>query len=144
MSIGKTLVKVEITKGSKLKYELDHHGRLVLDRIVRLPYPAAYGAIMDTQGPDGDPLDVFILNLPKGVPRDTLVKVRIIAKIEMTDGGIQDDKYLAMLERPLGTVFNTANAIIRIRKFLRLYKYGTVVGATLSAKCSQVAEWLAL
>ena len=55
---------VEISKGSKKKYELDKAtGMLMLDRILYTSthYPANYGFIPRTYGDDGDPLDVLLL-----------------------------------------------------------------------------------
>ena len=52
---------IEISKGSKNKYELDKEtGLLILDRILHTSthYPANYGFIPRTYGDDGDPLDV--------------------------------------------------------------------------------------
>ena len=51
---------IEISKGSKNKYELDKEtGLLILDRILHTSthYPANYGFIPRTYGDDGDPLD---------------------------------------------------------------------------------------
>ncbi len=53
---------IEITKGSKKKYELDKTtGMLVLDRILYTSthYPANYGFIPRTYAEDDDPLDVL-------------------------------------------------------------------------------------
>ena len=55
---------IEISKGSKNKYELDKEtGFLILDRILHTSthYPANYGFIPRTYGDDGDPLDVLLL-----------------------------------------------------------------------------------
>ena len=55
---------IEISKGSKNKYELDKEtGLLILDRILHTSthYPANYGFIPRTYGDDGDPLDVLLL-----------------------------------------------------------------------------------
>ena len=55
---------IEITKGSKNKYELDKEsGLLRLDRILYTSthYPANYGFIPRTLSEDGDPLDVLVL-----------------------------------------------------------------------------------
>ena len=49
---------IEISKGSKNKYELDKEtGLLILDRILHTSthYPANYGFIPRTYGDDGDP-----------------------------------------------------------------------------------------
>ena len=51
---------VEISKGSKKKYELDKEtGYIILDRILHTSthYPANYGFIPRTYGDDEDPLD---------------------------------------------------------------------------------------
>ena len=63
-------VTIEIPKGQRNKYEVDHEtGRVRLDRYLYTPmaYPADYGFIEDTLGEDGDPLDALVL-LPLSVP----------------------------------------------------------------------------
>ena len=55
---------IEISMGSKNKYELDKEtGMLLLDRILftATHYPANYGFIPRTYSDDGDPLDVLVL-----------------------------------------------------------------------------------
>ena len=55
---------IEISKGSKKKYELDKEtGLLILDRILYTSthYPANYGFIPRTFAKDRDPLDVLVL-----------------------------------------------------------------------------------
>ena len=55
---------VEISKGSKNKYELDKStGLIMLDRILYTSthYPANYGFIPLTYAKDFDPLDVLVL-----------------------------------------------------------------------------------
>ena len=57
-------VVVEIPRGSRNKYELDHHtGVIRLDRRLfsATVYPADYGFIPDTLGEDGDPLDALVI-----------------------------------------------------------------------------------
>ena len=57
------LAIIEISKGSKNKYELDKEsGLLILDRILYTSthYPANYGFIPKTLADDGDPLDVLV------------------------------------------------------------------------------------
>ena len=73
-------VLVEIPKGQRNKYEVDHEtGRIRLDRMLftSTQYPADYGFIENTLGLDGDPLDALVLlagadlpGLPDQVPRD--------------------------------------------------------------------------
>ena len=56
-------VVVEIPKGSRNKYELDHEtGQIMLDRMLftSMQYPADYGFIEGTLGGDGDPLDALV------------------------------------------------------------------------------------
>ena len=55
---------VEIPKGSRNKYEIDHHtGEIFLDRMLftATRYPADYGFIPHTLAEDGDPLDAMAL-----------------------------------------------------------------------------------
>ena len=57
-------VVVEIPKGSRNKYEMDHHtGVIRLDRRLfsATVYPADYGFVPDTLAEDGDPLDALVL-----------------------------------------------------------------------------------
>ena len=56
------IATIEISKGSKKKYELDKEtGLIILDRILYTSthYPANYGFIPRTLGDDKDPLDVL-------------------------------------------------------------------------------------
>ena len=89
---------IEISKGSKCKYELDKEtGMLRLDRVLYTAthYPANYGFIPRTYADDGDPLDVLVLCSEAIVPM-TLVQVYPIGAIRMIDGGKQDDKIIAL------------------------------------------------
>ena len=89
---------IEISKGSKCKYELDKAtGMLRLDRVLYTAthYPANYGFIPRTYADDGDPLDVLVLCSEAIVPM-TLVQVYPIGAIRMNDGGKQDDKIIAL------------------------------------------------
>jgi len=57
---------IEISRGSKVKYELDKAtGLLRVDRILysSVTYPANYGLVPQTFCDDGDPLDVLVLAL---------------------------------------------------------------------------------
>jgi len=57
-------VLVEIPKGERNKYEVDHvSGRIRLDRMLftSTAYPADYGFIENTLGQDGDPLDAMVI-----------------------------------------------------------------------------------
>ncbi|MBR6564266.1 MAG: inorganic diphosphatase [Clostridia bacterium] len=89
---------IEISKGSKKKYELDKEtGHIILDRILYTSthYPANYGFIPRTYGDDGDPLDVLLLCAETLEPM-TLVKAKPIGVISMIDNGQGDEKIIAV------------------------------------------------
>ncbi len=89
---------VEISKGSKTKYELDKEtGFIILDRILYTSthYPANYGFIPRTYGDDNDPLDVLLLCSEELEPL-TLVRAYPIGVISMIDNGRNDEKIIAI------------------------------------------------
>ena len=89
---------IEISKGSKLKYELDKQtGLLVLDRILYTSthYPANYGFIPRTLADDGDPMDVLVLSSEAMIPL-SLVRCYPIGVITMLDQGRLDEKIIAI------------------------------------------------
>ncbi len=89
---------IEISKGSKNKYELDKDtGLLSLDRILYTSthYPASYGFIPRTYAEDGDPLDVLVLCSESILPL-TIVQCYPIGAISMLDSGDADEKIIAV------------------------------------------------
>ena len=91
-------VTIEIPKGSRNKYEVDHvSGRIRLDRTLftATQYPADYGFIDDTLGQDGDPLDALVL-LSEPTSPGCLVTARAICMFRMTDEAGPDDKVLCV------------------------------------------------
>ena len=91
-------VTVEIPKGQKNKYEVDHHsGRIRLDRTLftSTQYPADYGFIEDTLGQDGDPLDALVLVSEPTFP-GCLIECRAIGMFRMRDEAGGDDKVLCV------------------------------------------------
>ncbi len=89
---------VEISKGSRKKYELDKEtGLIILDRILYTSthYPANYGFIPRTYGDDGDPLDVLLLCAENLEPL-SLVRAYPIGVISMIDDGRNDEKIIAV------------------------------------------------
>ena len=75
-------VVIEIPKGSRNKYELDHEtGRVYLDRVLftTFVYPTDYGFFEGTLGLDGDPVDALVL-LEYPVPPGVFVKVPHVAR----------------------------------------------------------------
>ena len=89
---------IEISKGSKNKYELDKDtGLLSLDRVLYTSthYPANYGFIPGTYAEDNDPLDVLLLCSESILPM-TLVRAYPIGVISMIDNGNADEKIIAV------------------------------------------------
>lgn len=95
-------VTIEIPRGSRNKYEVDHEsGKIYLDRYLFTPmaYPADYGFIDHTLGEDGDPLDALVI-LPESVFPGVIVKARIVGVFKMTDEAGGDDKLLCVADDP--------------------------------------------
>lgn len=91
-------VVVEIPKGSRNKYEVDHEtGRVHLDRYLytAMGYPTDYGYIDNTLGKDGDPLDALVL-LPESTFPGVVIKCRPVAMFNMTDEAGGDEKVLCV------------------------------------------------
>ncbi|TWH10201.1 inorganic pyrophosphatase [Rhodococcus rhodochrous J45] len=91
-------VTIEIPKGQRNKYEVDHEtGRVKLDRYLytSFGYPADYGYIENTLGEDGDPLDCMVL-LPESVLPGVIVEARPVGMFKMVDEAGGDDKILAV------------------------------------------------
>ena len=89
---------VEISKGSKKKYELDKETGLIrLDRILYTSthYPANYGFIPRTYGDDNDPMDVLLICTEALEPM-CLVQAYPIGVITMIDSGRRDEKIIAI------------------------------------------------
>ena len=89
---------VEISKGSKKKYELDKEtGFIILDRILHTSthYPANYGFIPRTYGDDKDPLDVLVL-CSEPIEPMSLVRCYPIGVMNMIDNGMGDEKIIAI------------------------------------------------
>ncbi len=91
-------VVIEIPKGSRNKYEVDHEtGRVYLDRVLftSFVYPIDYGFFENTLGGDGDPLDALVL-LEYPVFPGVGVKVRPVGVLRMSDEAGMDEKIIAV------------------------------------------------
>lgn len=89
---------IEIPKGSRNKYEVDHEtGRVYLDRVLftNFVYPTDYGFFENTLGLDGDPLDVLVL-LEYPLFPGVGVKVRPVGMLNMSDEAGEDAKVIAV------------------------------------------------
>jgi inorganic pyrophosphatase len=91
-------VTVEIPKGQRNKYEVDHAtGRIRLDRMLftSTRYPSDYGFIEDTLADDGDPLDALVI-LDEPTFPGCLITCRVIGMFRMRDEMGLDDKVLCV------------------------------------------------
>jgi inorganic pyrophosphatase len=94
-------VVIEIPRGSRNKYEIDHEsGRVFLDRrlFTATTYPADYGYIPETLGGDGDPLDALVL-LEDPVYPGVWVQARPLGVLYMHDEAGEDAKLICVPPR---------------------------------------------
>jgi len=91
-------VIIEIPKGSRNKYEMDHEtGAIWLDRhlFTATTYPADYGFVNHTLGEDGDPLDALVLLEEPTFP-GCHIKARPVGVFWMQDEAGGDAKILCV------------------------------------------------
>jgi len=91
-------VTIEIPKGQRNKYEVDHDtGRIRLDRMLftSTRYPHDYGFIEGTLGEDGDPLDALVILEEPTFP-GCLIRCRAVGMFHMRDEKGGDDKVLCI------------------------------------------------
>ena len=91
-------IVVEIPRGSRNKYEYDHHlGVMRLDRRLfsATVYPADYGFVPDTLAEDGDPLDALVLLEEPTFP-GCWVTARPVGVLWMTDDAGPDAKLICV------------------------------------------------
>src|ERR671932_105693 len=91
-------VLVEVPKGSRNKYEVDHDsGEIRLDRqlFTAMRYPADYGVIVDTLGEDTDPLDALVV-LDEPTFPGCRIECRALGVFWMEDEKGRDAKILAL------------------------------------------------
>lgn len=89
---------IEIPRGSRNKYEMDHEtGRIRFDRVLYSPmfYPADYGFVENTLGLDGDPIDVLVFLTKPTVP-GCVIEVKTIGVLKMSDDKGQDEKLICV------------------------------------------------
>ena len=94
-------VVVEIPRGSRNKYEMDHDtGAIWLDRMLftATQYPADYGFVPETLAEDGDPLDVLVL-LDEPTFPGCHIRVRPVGVFWMADEAGPDAKILCVPAR---------------------------------------------
>lgn len=102
-SLFTTQAFIEITQGSRIKYEWDFDQK-ILQAVRTLPenyvFPVNYGFIPKTYAPDDDELDIFVFS-SNPIIAPSLVNVQIAGVLEMTDKGIRDDKVIAYMQNDL-------------------------------------------
>ena len=126
----KFLAMIEISKGSKNKYELDKEtGHLILDRVLftSTHYPQNYGFIPRTFANDYDPLDVLVLCSESILPM-SFVECVPIGVLIMTDNGLNDEKIIAVaVNDPFYNSYKDINEVPQhimdeIKHFFAVYK----------------------
>jgi inorganic pyrophosphatase len=91
-------VVVEIPKGTRNKYEVDHEtGYIWLDRMLftSTRYPADYGFVPETLAKDGDPLDALV-RLDEPTFPGCHIRARPIGVFIMSDEHGEDAKVLTV------------------------------------------------
>jgi inorganic pyrophosphatase len=91
-------VVVEIPRGSRNKYEIDHEsGHVFLDRrlFTATTYPADYGFVPHTLGEDGDPLDALVLLEDPTYP-GVWVEAKPVGVLWMSDEAGSDAKLICV------------------------------------------------
>ncbi|MFE5078650.1 inorganic diphosphatase [Streptomyces halstedii] len=91
-------VIVEIPRGSRNKYEMDHAlHRIRLDRLLftSTRYPFDYGYVEGTLGRDGDPLDALVMGEEPTFP-GCAIRCRAVGVFVMSDENGPDEKVLCV------------------------------------------------
>jgi len=148
-------VLIEIPKGSRNKYEMDHAtNRLRLDRTLftSTQYPADYGYVENTLGQDSDPLDALVLLHEPTFP-GCLILARTIGMFRMTDEAGPDDKLVCVaVGDPRMDHLKDINDLplferLEIQHFFEVYKDlepgKSVEGATWAGRAQAEAEVVA-
>jgi inorganic pyrophosphatase len=81
-------VRIEIPKGGFLKRRPDGS----IDFMSPFPSPFAYGSVIDTLAPDGDPEDALVIGASPEV--GATVSYPVWGRVRFVDGGIADDKWV--------------------------------------------------
>jgi len=123
-------VVIEIPRGSRNKYEIDHEdGRVYLDRrlFTATTYPADYGFLENTLAGDGDPLDALVLNDDPVFP-GVICEARPVGVLFMRDEAGEDAKLICVppKEPRFSKVFEisdlTPQLVSEVEHFFNVYK----------------------
>ena len=107
-------VIIEIPSHSDpVKYEVDKEtGAMFVDRFMgtAMHYPCNYGYIPQTLSEDGDPADVLVVT-PIPVISGSVIRVRPLGMLEMTDEGGKDSKIIAVPVDKLSSLYSDMNSV---------------------------------
>ncbi|MEH2245748.1 inorganic diphosphatase [Nostoc sp.] len=135
-------VLIEITGGSKNKYEYDKElEAFALDRVLysSVQYPYDYGFVPNTLAEDGDPLDGMVIIDEPTFP-GCIIAARPIGFLEMIDGGDRDEKILCVPDKDpryaqvRSLVDIEPHRLDEIAEFFRSYK-------NLEKKVTEILGW---
>ncbi|MBE9189692.1 inorganic diphosphatase [Gloeocapsopsis crepidinum LEGE 06123] len=135
-------VLIEITAGSKNKYEYDKDLQaFALDRVLysSVQYPYDYGFVPNTLADDGDPLDGMVLMDEPTFP-GCVIAARPIGMLIMIDGGDHDEKILCVPDKDpryqhVKSLADLApHRLDEIAEFFRSYK-------NLEKKVTEIRGW---
>ena len=113
---------VEIRQNSRYKYEMDlDSGILILDRVIKLPYPASYGYIVGSLEEDGDALDLFVCS-KEPIVQGALITVNIVGAFVCKDDGVYDRKVISYLPDEHSSSQIEYIDYMKIKEFLTNYK----------------------
>lgn len=123
-------VIIEITKGSRNKYEYDPVSKMIkFDRMLfsAVHYPSDYGFIPETLAEDGDPLDALVLVWEATFP-GCLIETRPVGVFKMWDEKGSDEKILCIpINDPMWNYIDSLEQVpqhllLEIEHFFRIYK----------------------
>ena len=103
-----------------VKYEVDKDsGAMFVDRFMAtcMHYPTNYGYVPNTLSDDGDPVDVLVIT-PFPLLSGSVIKVRPIGVLNMTDESGQDAKVLAVPIDKLSTIYRDVHKIEDVQPLL--------------------------
>ncbi|MGB0721628.1 MAG: inorganic diphosphatase [Gammaproteobacteria bacterium] len=103
-----------------VKYEVDKDtGAMFVDRFMNtaMHYPCNYGYVPHTLAEDGDPVDVMVVT-PVPLISGSVIQVRPVALLRMTDDGGPDSKVLAVPINKLCSLYRHANGPEEIPQML--------------------------
>lgn len=116
-------VYIEITQGSKTKYEFDKaQSKLIVDRMLDTQegYPFAYGFVPNTLAEDGDDLDVLIITNGT-IHNDTYYNVYIVGALVMEDEKGMDEKLLCVLPEDYITIRDISDLSENVKEKLNTF-----------------------